>query len=244
MNGRYDMAIDLVSAVKEATSGKGVCDILFFPPALYLKSLSYEIPFMSRYGLGGQNLSDKDDGAYTGEISGEMLKDVDCSYVLIGHSERRQLYGEDNALIQKKVRKAIGCGLRPLLCVGESLEQYEAEETLSHISKQVQSALEGMTADEASMCIIAYEPIWAIGTGKTSSPENAESVHSAIRSIINDLYSDAPSVAENISILYGGSVKPANAAELLAQPNIDGALVGGASLKAEDFIAIINATEE
>ncbi len=241
MNGRYDMAIDLVSAVKAGVDFSDECDVIFFPPFLYLKSISYEIPFLSRFSLGAQNLSAEDDGAFTGEISGGMLKDVDCKYVLIGHSERRQLYGEDNTLVNRKVKKALECKLLPLICCGETLEEYEGGKTLNVIEEQIGSAFNGLSAEDALLCTIAYEPVWAIGTGKTSTPENAGSVHASIRSLLRDIYSDYPHIAEEMPILYGGSVKPDNAGMLLSQPDIDGALVGGASLKAEDFVAIIKA---
>jgi len=188
--------------------------------------------------IGAENLFDQEKGAFTGEISPLMLRDIGVKYVIIGHSERRMIFGEDDGMINRKVRSAFAHGLTPILCCGETLETREAGETLAWIEGQIRSAFEGVTAEEAKTIVVAYEPIWAIGTGRTASTAQAEEVCGAIRSLLADLY--GTSVSEEIRILYGGSVNATNAAELFAQPDIDGGLVGGASLKL-DFEKIVNA---
>ena len=178
-------------------------------------------------------------GAFTGEISIGMLRDVGATFVILGHSERREYFGEDDALIGAKVRKVLSKGLLPIYCCGEQLPVREAGEHEKLVGEQVKTALFDLSAEDLSKVVIAYEPGWAIGTGKTASPEQAQEMHAYIRGLIRDQYGDE--VAEGISILYGGSVKPGNAAELLGQTDVDGGLVGGASLKADDFLAIIKA---
>jgi triosephosphate isomerase len=175
-------------------------------------------------------------GAFTGEVSAAMLKDVGCRYVILGHSERRHVLGESDALINKKVLAALAAGLTPIVCVGETLPQREADQTASVVRGQFEGSLAGLSADQMQQVVIAYEPVWAIGTGKVATPAQAEEVHVELRKTIAKRYNSQ--LAENVRIQYGGSVNGANAAELLAQPNIDGALVGGASLKADEFLAI------
>lgn len=189
--------------------------------------------------LGAQNMYHEDEGAYTGEISAKMLKSIGCMYVILGHSERRQYFGETNDLINKKAKKALANGLRPIICVGETLEEREKGITDQVVSAQVKGVLKNLSTSDLDRTIIAYEPVWAIGTGKTATPDQAESVHRLIRKLVGQIHSWA--IAEKLIIQYGGSVKPDNAAELFVQPDIDGALVGGACLKANSFAEIIKA---
>ena len=195
-----------------------------------------------RVSVGAENLFYEPSGAYTGEVSAEMLKDLGVKYVIIGHSERRQYFGETDIIVNKKVHAALEAGLHPIICVGESLEQREMDVTMELITLQVKSALSGVSADKARKCVIAYEPIWAIGTGKTATAEQAGEVCTAIRAVIRGLY--GARVARSITIQYGGSMNPKNAAELLAQGDVDGGLIGGAALKPDQFVEIINAANQ
>jgi len=195
----------------------------------------------SAFKLGAQNMSQHDEGAYTGEISGKMLKAVGCEYVILGHSERRQYFGETNELINQKAKKALALGLTPIVCVGESLQEREAGITGQIVTTQVKGTLSGIGPQEMTRIVIAYEPVWAIGTGRVATPEQAQEVHQIIRKQIAQLYDWA--LAERITIQYGGSVKPDNAADILTQNDVDGALVGGACLKADSFSAIIKAVK-
>lgn len=191
--------------------------------------------------LGAQNMSLHDEGAYTGEISWKMLTSAGCEYVILGHSERRQYFGEGNELINLKARKALAGGLKPIICVGETLEERESNQTSRVIQTQIRGVLEGLTPVLMQRVVIAYEPVWAIGTGKTATPAQAEDVHREIRALVAGLFDQA--VADGLVIQYGGSVKPENASDLLSQPDIDGALVGGACLKADSFTSIIKAAK-
>lgn len=191
----------------------------------------------SHYGLGGQNLYWKESGAFTGEVSPSMLRDCGCSYVIIGHSERRALFGEKDGDCHKKVEAALQHGLVPILCVGESLEQREAGKTRDIVVGQLQGALKGQSIDSGDKLVVAYEPIWAIGTGKSDTPDEAEKTISVLRQELGNLFGER--IAQQVRLLYGGSVKPDNIDALMACPNIDGALVGGASLKADSFARII-----
>jgi triosephosphate isomerase len=188
-------------------------------------------------GLGGQNMYHADKGAFTGEISAAMLLDSGCQYVILGHSERRDLLGESNADVNRKLIAALAAGLKPIVCVGEHLEEREAGQTAVVIRDQFEGSFANISAEQIEKCVIAYEPVWAIGTGKVATPEQAEAVHADLRKLIEVRYN--PEVASAVRIQYGGSVKPSNAAELMRQPNIDGALVGGASLAADDFLGIV-----
>lgn len=188
--------------------------------------------------IGAQNMNDASEGAFTGEIAASMLIDAGAKFVILGHSERRHLFNEDDQSINKKVKKAIEEGLIPIVCVGETLEQKEAGNTDSVIKSQLTHSLDGLTREQITNILIAYEPVWAIGTGKTATPETAEEVHASIRSFIAELWDEDS--AEHVVIMYGGSVKPNNAKELMNQPNIDGLLVGGASLSVESFSQIVN----
>jgi len=196
----------------------------------------------TRISVGAENVYYEEKGAYTGEVSAEMLKDLGVKYVIVGHSERREYFGETDQIVNKKVLAVLNAGMSPIICVGESLEQRESGVTADWISLQVKSALYGVPADKLRRCIIAYEPIWAIGTGKTATAQQAGEVCSAIRATIRALY--GARVARSVTIQYGGSMNPKNAQELLAQPDIDGGLIGGASLKPEQFVDIINAANQ
>ncbi|RUM40480.1 MAG: triose-phosphate isomerase [Desulfurobacterium sp.] len=227
-------AFDLVRELKELVKDVNDRDILVCPPFTALYPVFKELEG-SNIVLGGQNMYFEEQGAFTGEISPLMLKNAGCSYVILGHSERRHIFGETDELINKKVLSAVNHGLIPILCVGELLEEREAGKTQEVVEKQVREGLKGI--DEDAEFVIAYEPVWAIGTGKTATPELAEEVHFFIRQILSDMFGNEK--ANSVRILYGGSVKPENAAGLLNMENIDGALVGGASLKAESFAKIV-----
>ena len=188
--------------------------------------------------IGAQNMHFEEKGAYTGEISGQMLKSINVEYVIIGHSERRQYFNETDETVNKKIKSAFANGLKPIVCVGETLEQREAGSTIEIITNQTKLALDGLTDEQVANTIIAYEPIWAIGTGKTATSEDAENSIKAIREKIAEIYGQ--NVSERVIIQYGGSVKSSNAKELFQMPNIDGGLVGGASLKPEEFAKIVN----
>ena len=194
----------------------------------------------SNIKLGGQNMYWQDEGAFTGEVSAKMLLDAGCQYVIIGHSERRHVFGEKNSEINQKVKKALGSGLIPIFCLGETLEERRNGLTEKIVEEQVLKGLSGVEITNANDIVVAYEPVWAIGTGETATPEQAEEVHRFIRELLGSLYS--LSLGNQIRIQYGGSVKPANAAELMSQENIDGALVGGASLDADSFTEIIKSS--
>ncbi len=227
-------ALDLVRELKELVKDVNDRDILVCPPFTALYPVSRELEG-SNIVLGGQNMYFEEQGAFTGEISPLMLKDAGCSYVILGHSERRHIFGETDELVNKKVLSAINHGLIPILCVGELLEERESGKTQEVVEKQVREGLKGVDGDNEF--VIAYEPVWAIGTGKTATPELAEEVHLFIRQVLSDMFGSEK--ANSVRILYGGSVKPENAAGLLNMENIDGALVGGASLKAESFAKIV-----
>lgn len=237
MNNNLSEAIQLVSDLKSELDGKILnADVIIAPPVIALEAVSSLVKD-SVIKLAAQNMHPSDSGAFTGEISASMLQSVGCNYVILGHSERRTIFGETDKFINEKVKQAFKCGLTPILCCGESLEERENEITFSVIEKQLKIGLEGLENSQIESTIIAYEPIWAIGTGKTASPEQAQEVHKFIRDLITKLSS--AEVAANVTIQYGGSVKPDNAKELLSKPDIDGALVGGACLKADSFRDII-----
>jgi triosephosphate isomerase (TIM) len=191
----------------------------------------------SNVKIGAQDISDKESGAFTGEISAAMLLDLGVEYVIIGHSERRQYHAETDELVSKKAKTTLNAGLKPIVCIGETLEERESEKTYDVITTQVKGSLEGLTAEEMIKTTIAYEPVWAIGTGKTASPEQAQDVHALIRTLLTELF--GTDTAEQVKVQYGGSVKAENSAELMGKQDIDGALVGGASLKPEDFASLI-----
>ena len=240
MNKTGAEAIELVKALKVKLINIERADMVVCPPftALYQTA---EILKNSKIKLGAQDMHWEESGAYTGEISASMLKALNCDYVIIGHSERRQYFGETNQIVNNKVKSAIESGLIAILCVGESLEQRKAGATEQVVEAQLTEGLDAVSNVQIRNVIIAYEPIWAIGTGVTATPQQAEEVHQFIRDLMGKLYDST--VADEIRIQYGGSVKPENAAELLSQPDIDGALVGGASLKADSFVEIVKATQ-
>lgn len=238
MNMRLDTATALARGVVDAVGESPSVGVALCPPSVYLHAVA-DVTAGTAVGLGAQNLYPADDGAFTGEVNAAMLNDVGCRYVILGHSERRQLMGETDEQVSKKLQAALGGNLVPIVCVGETLEDREANQTEKIIESQIRGSLSDLDEVRAAGIVIAYEPVWAIGTGKTATKDQAEEAHAFIRKLLAELFTE--DIAGQIRIQYGGSVKPANAAELLAQPNIDGALVGGASLKVDDFVAIINA---
>lgn len=217
-------------------------DVLVCPPSISLLTASEFTSNTDRFYLGSQNVHFEDNGAYTGEISTSMIKEVGCKYVIVGHSERREYFGETDITINAKVKKALDDDLKPVICVGESLEQRKKETHVRMVTKQVQGALNNVSDQKATQIVIAYEPIWAIGTGETATPEQAQEMHKMIRSVLADRFDD--SAAQQIQIVYGGSMKPRNAESLLNQPDVDGGLIGGASLKADSFSEIINIADD
>jgi len=237
MNGSTSSVKELIAGIKAGMASVNKAAVVVCPPALYIAQVMAAIAG-SKIKCGTQNICDQDKGAFTGELAGSMLKDLGCEYAIIGHSERRNLYGESDALIAQRFATARRNGIKPIFCIGETLAEREKGVTNEVCNRQIDAVikLEGVTA--LADGVIAYEPVWAIGTGKTASPEQAQAVHAFIREKIAKL--DAQ-VAAGLQILYGGSMNAANAAELLAQPDIDGGLIGGASLKAEDFLTICRA---
>jgi triosephosphate isomerase len=239
--GNWKMNTDRARAValaKDVAAGAGThsaVDLLVCPPSVYLVPVA-EALASSKVALGAQNMYHEANGAFTGELSAAMLKDVGCSYVILGHSERRHILGETDETVNKKTLSALAAGLIPIVCVGELLSEREAGQTAAVIKRQFDGSLAGVSAEQIEKTVIAYEPVWAIGTGKVATPEQAEEVHADLRRRLVERYNDRS--AAKVRILYGGSVKASNAGELLGQANIDGALVGGASLKAEDFLGI------
>ncbi len=239
MNNTLDEGIKLASEITNIVAAE-VNDnvkVVLCPPFIHLSSVSRIIGGTDKLYLGAQNCNDHTSGAYTGEISVDMLKSVGAQYVIIGHSERREYYGESNEFLMKKVDTALAAGLTPIFCCGESLGIREKGEHFDFVTNQLTKSLFHLSAEEFGKLVIAYEPIWAIGTGKTASKEQAQEMHQRLRAHIAGKYGTA--VADGISILYGGSCKPSNAAELFAQKDIDGGLIGGASLKSRDFVDII-----
>ena len=240
MNNDLKETQNLISKLSSGLSMDNLnCDVIVCPPFTSLIE-AYTLLKDTKIKLGTQNMHFESSGAFTGEISATMLRSVGCEYVILGHSERRTIFGETDELINNKIKKANSSGLKPIFCVGELLEEREAGVTEKIIEKQIKCGLKDTSSEEMGKVIIAYEPVWAIGTGKTASPEQAQEVHKFIRSLINEKYGD--SISDKIVIQYGGSVNNKNAKELLSQKDIDGALVGGASLKADAFIDIIQAT--
>jgi triosephosphate isomerase len=239
MNMTTIEAGDLVEGILEKTDGVDNVEIVVAPPFTALEAVRETIG-SAPIGLSAQNVHWEESGAHTGEISCEMLSDIGCEWVIIGHSERRQYFGETDETVNKRTKAALSAGLKTIVCVGETLEEREAEKTFAVIESQLTGGLAGIGENDFQKIVIAYEPVWAIGTGKTATKEQAQEIHAFIRNWLKDNVSAG--VAESTRILYGGSVKPGNAGELLGEPDIDGALVGGASLKADDFSAIIRAS--
>lgn len=238
MNLTLREASELAGALAAELGSKQSVDVAVCPPCCYLHAVS-QATQGSCVGVGAQNMYHEPSGAFTGEMSAAMALDVGCRYVILGHSERRHILGETNTDVNKKLTAALFAGLVPIVCLGELLEEREAGQTNQVVREQFDGSFAGLPKEQMGKCIIAYEPVWAIGTGKVATTSQAEEVHLELRKIIADRYNS--DIAEQVRIQYGGSVKPDNAGDLLAQANIDGALVGGASLKADSFLAIIAA---
>lgn len=236
MNMNLHQSQKLVSEIINGLGKDDKTEVIVCPPFTSLSEVNSLLKG-TQIKLGAQNMYYEESGAYTGEISADMLKSVGCEYVILGHSERRVIFNESDELINKKIKAALVKGLKPIFCIGELLEQRESGETMKVVSSQVEKGLEGVSAEQMKNVIIAYEPVWAIGTGKTANPEQAQEVHSFIRELVAKKFSS--SIADGLIIQYGGSVKPDNSGELLSQKDIDGALVGGACLKADSFLGII-----
>lgn len=236
MHTTVNQAASLVLNIRDVIKGADNVEVAIAPPFTALHHINYLLAETS-IRLCAQDVFWEKEGAYTGEISPAMLKDVGCQYVIIGHSERRQYFNETDEVINKKVVASLKEGVKPILCVGESLEQREKRKTLLIVKNQVEEGLKSVSNGQMKDMVIAYEPIWAIGTGKTATPEQAEEVHNSIRELLYEMF--GLGAVKDTRVIYGGSVKPDNIDMLMAQPNIDGALVGGASLKAEEFARIV-----
>ena len=236
MNGSSDSVKELMNGIKAGMGGVNA-EVVVCPPFVYIPSVADAI-VDSGIKLGAQNMCDQDAGAFTGEISGPMLKDVGCEYVIIGHSERRAMYGETDEVTAVKYGAVLKNGLKPIFCIGETLEEREQGITEKVVGRQIDAILNSDGVASLANAVLAYEPVWAIGTGKTATPEQAQEVHAFIR---GKIAAQDVVIAEGLRILYGGSMNPANAAELRSQPDIDGGLIGGASLKAADFLVICSA---
>lgn len=234
MNGSRESVKALVEGIKAGVGEVSAADMVVCPPYVFLSDVQQMLTG-SAIGWGAQNLSTEAAGAFTGEISADMIKDFGCRYVIVGHSERRSLYGETDAVVAHKYEVARNAGLVPILCIGETLEERESGVTEQVVSRQLDAVIDRVGIAALGDGVIAYEPVWAIGTGKTASPQQAQEVHAFIR---QKLAGQDAAVAEKIQILYGGSMNAANAAELIGQTDIDGGLIGGASLKPDDFLAI------
>ncbi len=238
MNKTVAEAVDLVAGLKRGLGEIGEVDVVLCPPFTALKAVGEEISG-TQIDLGAQNMHWEKSGAYTGEIAAEMLRELYCHYVILGHSERRQYFHETDEIVNRKVHAALESYLRPIVCVGESLEEREAGREKEVVEKQLRGSLAGIEKGRWIDVIIAYEPVWAIGTGRTATPQQAQEMHAFIRGVLREMV-DA-GVAAAVRIQYGGSIKPENAAELFGQADIDGGLVGGASLKAVSFVEIVKA---
>ena len=241
MNKTFDEADELISNIMdklEKTTLDRNTQVIICPPFPFLEMTS-DYSDDSYFAVGAQNVSDQEKGAYTGEVSAEMLESMELDYCIVGHSERRAYYHETDEIIARKVDQLLKHNLRPIVCCGEVLEERESNRQFDVVKKQITDGLFHLTAEQFADIVIAYEPVWAIGTGKTATPEQAQEMHAFIRGLIADKY--GKEVADETSILYGGSCKPGNAKELFANPDVDGGLIGGASLKADDFIAIAEA---
>ena len=236
MNGNQAANALLLAALKDGIGSTTVA-VAVCTPAPYL-SQCQALLSATAIGWGAQDLSVHACGAYTGEVSAAMLQDFGCSHVIVGHSERRSFHSEDDATVALKVHAALAAGLTPIVCVGETLAERDAGQTQDVVSRQLDAVLKTLPADAVGKLVVAYEPVWAIGTGKTATPQMAQEVHAILRALLNR---KAPEAGASVQILYGGSMKPDNARELLAMPDIDGGLIGGAALKAADFLAIIQA---
>ena len=237
MNGSRDRNAALLDGLTQGLEDGVACDVLVCPPSVYLADVARAIRG-SVIALGAQDLCAESQGAFTGQIAADMLIDIGCSYALVGHSERRQIFGEDDAVIVRKFMAAQAAGLVPLLCVGETLDEREADRTAEVVGRQLGAVIAAAGIEAFERAVLAYEPVWAIGTGRTATPEQAQEVHALLRGLIAE---DDVTIACSIRLLYGGSVKAVNAAELFAMPDVDGGLVGGASLQADEFLDICRA---
>ena len=238
MNTTLPEGVALAKEVNEALKGADAkCDVIICVPFTHLASVNAVID--SNLGLGAENCADHTSGAYTGEVSAPMVASTGAKYVILGHSERRQYYGETSAILREKLALALANGLKPIFCVGEVLEQREDGSYNDVVKAQIEEALFQLTPEEFSNVILAYEPVWAIGTGKTATADQAQEMHAHIRNVIAGKY--GKEIADNTSILYGGSCKPSNAREIFAKPDVDGGLIGGAALKCADFMGIVEA---
>lgn len=239
MNTTLQEGVALAKEIDSALKGvETKCDVVIATPFTHIASVVAAVD-TTRVGVGAENCADKTEGAFTGEVSAKMVASTGAKYVILGHSERRAYYHETPEILKEKVHLALENGLTPIFCVGEVLAEREAEKHFDVVAAQIRESLFNLTAEEFGKLVIAYEPVWAIGTGKTATADQAQEIHAFIRKTIADKYGD--SVAENTSILYGGSCKPSNAAELFAKPDVDGGLIGGAALKADSFMGIITA---
>jgi triosephosphate isomerase len=236
MNKTIRDAVDFSKQLKNLIAGLDDRDVIIAPPFTALYPVAETLKG-SNIHLSAQNLSDKAEGAFTGEVSARMLADAGCAYAIIGHSERRTLYGEKDAVINAKIKIALASGLKPIFCIGETLDEREENRTFNVIERQIKEGLNNLITDDIRRLVIAYEPVWAIGTGKTATPEQAQEAHANIRHLMENAY--GKNIATDVPIIYGGSVNPKNIAILMAERDIDGALVGGASLEIESFIRII-----
>jgi len=234
MNGSAASAAELLSGIKAGMGAIRKTEVLVCPPFPYLTMAAAALTG-SGVAVGAQNACTEASGAYTGEVSAAMLKDVGCTYVILGHSERRQYYGDSDAIVAKKYAQVLAAGLTPILCVGETLEERERGETQAVVARHLDGVMETAGVEAIARGVIAYEPVWAIGTGRTATPEQAQEVHAFLRARVA---AKSAEVAAGLRILYGGSMNPGNAMDLMSQPDIDGGLIGGASLKAPDFLAI------
>ncbi len=239
MNTTLPEGLQLAKEVNDALKGiDAKCDVIICVPFTHLAPINGVID-QNILGLGAENCADHTSGAYTGEVSAPMVASTGATYVILGHSERRQYYGETSETLKEKVNLALANGLTPIFCIGEVLEEREAGKHFDVVKAQIEEALFDLSAEDFSKLILAYEPVWAIGTGKTATDDQAQEIHAYIRSVIEGKY--GKEVAENTSILYGGSCKPSNAKALFAKPDVDGGLIGGASLKADSFMGIVEA---
>jgi triosephosphate isomerase len=235
MNNTAAQSLALINDLKATGTDMSQVDVVVCPTFTSLNTVA-QATAGTDIKVGAQNVHWAASGAFTAEISADMLKEVPVEYVIIGHSERRQYFGETDETVNQRTKAALAAGLKPIVCVGELLEEREGDQTKAVVKKQIEEGLAGLSAADMASVVVAYEPVWAIGTGLTASPEQAQEVHAFIRDLLKSLFGD---VADSVRILYGGSMKPGNAAELLLQEDIDGGLIGGAALKAADFAALI-----
>jgi triosephosphate isomerase len=240
MNKTTSESVDLINEIKASVGGQTSVQVCVCPPFTSLSQASESVE-QSALLLGAQDMNAAQSGAYTGEISAEMLRDLYVTFVILGHSERRQYFGETNEMVNKKILAAIESNLKPIYCIGETLEEREAGQTLDVVRTQVREGLQNFPTHSIESLVLAYEPVWAIGTGKTATDEMAQEVHADIRQVLSEMFGET--AAASIRILYGGSMKPDNASGLLAQKDVDGGLIGGASLTARAFIGIIDAAK-